>query len=97
MTAALHTPQDSGVQRTPGTGYSLLRITNEEPPLRGVLFFCILFFWTSKRKVWLNRQKKFFSPKSTNDPNQTTVDFASFCLTNERTPAADFFCRLKLI
>ena len=42
---------------------------NEEPPPRGSLFFCLLFFWVSKRKVRFNRQKIFLSLMSTTRPS----------------------------
>ena len=69
MTAALHTPQDSGVRRTLSRGL-LVTPNHERPtPLRGTLFFCLLFFWARKRKVRLNKRKIFLSPKSTTRPS----------------------------
>ena len=45
-----------------------LRTVYEEPPPRGSLFFCLLFFWVSKRKVRFNRQKIFLSLMSRTRP-----------------------------
>ena len=53
-----------------------------------VSFSFAYFSFGQAKEKYVSTDKKFFTPDERDAPNQTSVDFVSFCLTNERTPAA---------
>ena len=62
MTAALHTPQDSGVQRNSTLRVTLTFESRESSRPREASFLLHTFLWTRKEKYGSKTQKKFSRP-----------------------------------